>query len=188
MGRVFVTSDLHFGHDREFIWGPRGFKSSQEHDETVIRNWNAVVNADDDVYILGDVMLGDNFYGCECVSCLNGRIHLVRGNHDTDTRWDNIYPTIPNVVELCGWADVIHYRKYHFYLSHWSADTANYDDDKGLWARIISLSGHTHKQEKFHNDNAMKYNVALDAHNNYPVLLDDIITDIKKYNVALDRI
>jgi calcineurin-like phosphoesterase family protein len=175
---IWLTSDLHLGHDREFLWGPRGFESSQEHDETVIRNWNAIVGPEDTVYVLGDLMLGDNDYGKCCVERLNGHIKLIRGNHDSDKRWNEVYPTIPN-VELVGWAEVIHYRKYHFYLSHFPTDTTNYDDDKGLWAKIISVSGHTHKKEKFHNNDPMKYNVALDAHNNAPVLLDNIIEDIK---------
>ena len=178
MGRIFASSDLHFGHDREFLWGPRGFRSSIEHDEAVIANWNSVVEPEDIVYVLGDLMLGDNEYGKSCVERLNGTIRLIRGNHDSDKRWNEVYADLPN-VERVGWADVIHYRKYHFYLSHFPTDTANYDDDKNIWAKIISISGHTHKKEKFHNNNPMKYNVALDAHNNYPVLLDDIIADIK---------
>ena len=180
MNKIWLSSDLHFGHSREFLWGPRGYSSSREHDVEVIRNWNSVVAEGDDVYILGDVMLEDNAYGLECLRQLNGRLHLVRGNHDSDYRWEHIYPSAENIVEFCGWATVIKYRKLHFHLSHWATATANYDDGKGLWARLISLSGHTHKQERFHNGDVMKYNVALDAHGNYPVLLDDIIEDIKE--------
>lgn len=182
---IWLTSDLHLGHDRQFLWGPRGFQSSLEHDEAVARNWNAVVEPEDDVYVLGDIMLGDNTHGAEYFSKLNGRIHLIRGNHDTDARWNQVYPELPNVVEMCGWATVIRYRKLHFYLSHWPTDTDNYDDNKGIWVKIFSISGHTHKKEKFHNNDPMKYNVALDAHNNYPVLLDDIITDIKSTYLAI---
>ena len=50
MGRIFVTSDLHFGHDRGFLYEPRGFDNIEDHDEAVIANWNSVVNEDDDVY------------------------------------------------------------------------------------------------------------------------------------------
>ena len=60
---IYFTSDLHFGHNREFIWGPRGFKSSWEHDETIVKNWNSLITEEDDVYILGDLMLGDNAAG-----------------------------------------------------------------------------------------------------------------------------
>ena len=74
MGRIFVTSDTHFGHDRKFLYSPRGFKSIQEHDEAIIQNWNSVVEPDDTVYHLGDVMLGDNEHGMECLKRLNGNI------------------------------------------------------------------------------------------------------------------
>lgn len=177
MGRIFVTSDLHFGHDREFIWGPRGFRTSIEHDEAVIANWNSVVESEDTIYVLGDLMLGDNDYGRCCVRRLNGHIKLIRGNHDTDKRWNEVYTTIPN-VELVGWADVIHYRKYHFYLSHFPTDTANLEAES-LHQCTLNLFGHTHSKQKFRNDVPMFYNVALDANNNTPVLLDDIIEQMK---------
>ena len=67
MSRTFVTSDTHFGHDREFLYGPRGFTSIQEHDEEVIRRWNSVVNPEDEVFHLGDVMLNDNAHGISCL-------------------------------------------------------------------------------------------------------------------------
>ena len=30
---IYITSDLHFCHDRGFIYGPRGFKSVHEMNE-----------------------------------------------------------------------------------------------------------------------------------------------------------
>ena len=47
MSKIWLTSDLHFGHDREFIWGPRGFKNVNEMNEAIIKNWNAVVAPED---------------------------------------------------------------------------------------------------------------------------------------------
>ena len=111
MSKIFLTSDLHFGHDREFIWGPRGFASSEEHDKTIVANWNSVVSPEDIVYVLGDLMLGDNVKGTECINQLNGNIYVIRGNHDTDNRWNNVYANIEK-LNLIGWADVIHYKKY----------------------------------------------------------------------------
>ena len=43
--------------------GARGFKSIEEHDAEIIKRWNEVITAEDDVYILGDLMLGDNAEG-----------------------------------------------------------------------------------------------------------------------------
>ena len=57
--QIYVTSDLHFGHDREFIWKVRGYDSVDEMNEDYVHKWNITVDNDDDVYVLGDLMLGD---------------------------------------------------------------------------------------------------------------------------------
>ena len=176
-GKIFLVSDAHFGHNREFLWGPRGFASSKEHDEAIIANWNSVVGPDDIIYHLGDLILGDNEWGCECVKRLNGRIRLIRGNHDSDRRWNEVYPTLPN-VELVGLAELIHYRKYHFYLSHFPTLTGNLEKES-LHQMTLNLFGHTHQQGWFFEDRPYMYNVGLDANNNTPVLLDDIIDRMK---------
>ena len=79
--KIWFTSDTHFGHQKEFLWAPRGFNSIEEHDEMIIHNWNEVVGPNDDVYHLGDVMLNDNEHGLECLKRLNGKIHITIGNH-----------------------------------------------------------------------------------------------------------
>lgn len=178
MSKIFLTSDTHFGHDREFLWGPRGFTNSQEHDEAVIKNWNETVSPDDIVYHLGDLMLGDNAHGIECVKRLNGHIKLIRGNHDTDTRW-KLYGTLPN-VELIGWADVIKYKKYNFYLSHHPTLTSNLEKAPHLRMHLINLYGHTHQMGKFYQDMPYMFHVGLDSNDNRPILLDDAIELMKE--------
>ena len=176
MGKIYLTSDLHFGHQREFLYVPRGFTSIQEHDEEVIRRWNSVVQEDDDVYVLGDLMLNDNEHGLECLGRLNGRLHLIRGNHDTDTRW-SMYMSLPNVVEMNN-VIIMKYRKYHFYLSHFPTLTANLEKES-LHQCTINLFGHTHQKMNFFQDMPFMYHVGLDSHDCYPVLLDDAIEEMK---------
>ena len=160
--------------------GPRGFTSSIEHDEAIIKNWNEVVGPDDIVYHCGDLMLGDNAYGIECVKRLNGTIKLIRGNHDTDTRW-KLYATLPN-IECLGWAEVIKYKKYNFYLSHHPTITSNFDFDKPIKARLINLAGHTHTKNKFEDmKKGLIYHIELDAQNNYPVNIEYIIEEINNF-------
>lgn len=183
--KIFLTSDTHFGHMKEFLYGPRGFKSSLEHDEAVIRNWNSIVGPNDDVYHLGDVMLGDNDYGMKCLSRLNGNIHLVLGNHDTDTRIE-LYESCPNIVEIVHAAQ-IKYKKNYFFLCHYPVITANYDDQKAWAKHLINLHGHTHSQNTFFNNNPYMYNVALDAHDNFPVLIDDIIEEVRQKKMEMDK-
>ena len=55
--RIWITSDFHFGHDKEFVWKERGFSSIEEMNETLVDNFNAVVNPEDTVYVLGDIVL-----------------------------------------------------------------------------------------------------------------------------------
>ena len=176
--KIWFTSDLHFGHNKEFLYKPRGFNSITEHDETIISNFNSVVSNDDVLVILGDVMLGDNSYGIKCLNRLNGRKFIIRGNHDTDKRWAE-YAESSN-ARLLDLALVEKIRGYLCYLSHYPTATSNFDADKPLRQQLLNLSGHTHCKEKF-NNLTRSYNVAVDAHNNFPVEFNTIIADIKEY-------
>ena len=179
MNKIWITSDWHFCHDREFVYKPRGFNNIEERDETIVKNHNTVVDPNDDVYVLGDLMLGDNEKAKQYIEQLNGKIHIIRGNHCTDKRWNEIYPTISNVVEMCGWAHMLNYRKYHFLLSHFPTMTGNLEKES-LHQCTLNLFGHTHQKDKFYEDRPYMYNVSLDANNNTPVLLDDIIEKMKE--------
>ena len=78
-------------HNRGFLYEPRGFSSIEEHDETIIENWNKTVKPEDVIYLLGDAMLNDNDKGIQCLNKLNGRILFIRGNHDSNERIYRIY-------------------------------------------------------------------------------------------------
>lgn len=174
---IYLTSDTHFGHLKDFIWRPRGFKLSIEHDQTIIERWNKLVQPEDEVYHLGDVMLGDNVYGCNCVRQLNGHIHVVLGNHDTDMR-RVLYRKMYNIVEVDKAID-LKYKGYKFHLTHYPTLTANHDDGKALKNQIINLCGHLHTKDAFEDwQIGTIYHVELDAHDCEPMRLDDIITAI----------
>ena len=51
MSKIWFTSDLHFSHDRDFVWQERGFNSIQEMNEKIIENFNSVIEPDDILYI-----------------------------------------------------------------------------------------------------------------------------------------
>jgi calcineurin-like phosphoesterase family protein len=84
--RYFI-SDTHFSHEK--CWDTfkrvdgsplRAFSSTEDMDQTMIRNWNQTVKPEDSVYHLGDYVINrKNMYiGHQ----LQGRKRLVRGNHD----------------------------------------------------------------------------------------------------------
>ena len=82
---IYFTSDLHFNHDKEFIYKNRGFNTIDEMNSTIIRNWNNLVEDSDIVYILGDIMLGTD-ESIELFNKLKGQKKIVLGNHDTTHR------------------------------------------------------------------------------------------------------
>lgn len=172
---IFFSSDYHFGHDKEFLWGPRGLPSMFANSQAIVGNHNAIVKDEDDVYVLGDLMLGDNEYGLQMIKSLKGKLHIILGNHDTDTRI-KLYEQLPNVVEIT-YAKVIKVGKQHYFLCHYPTMTANYDD-KPYHNHIINLYGHTHQQTNFYNNNPFMYHVGVDSHDCYPVSIEQINEDI----------
>lgn len=112
---------------------------------------------------------------------MNGKLHIAFGNHCTDSR-KKMYAKLPNVMET-AWAIALKYKKYHFYMSHFPTLTGNLDDlNKPLKNKIINLCGHTHTTNPFVDmDKGIIYHCEVDAHNSYPVLLDNIINDIKNF-------
>ena len=169
---IYFTSDTHFNHDREFVYGPRGFKTIQEMNEVLIKNWNETVGPEDDIYVLGDFFLGSDInYIREVLDRLNGRIHLVVGNHDTPAKVTE-YTAWNNIVEIAD-ALRIRYKKKEFFLCHYPVLTASLEQDPKR--AVINLFGHTHSKEKFYEDRPYMYNVAADANDNHPVSIDEIL-------------
>lgn len=186
MGKIFVTSDTHFGHDRAFVYEPRGFTSIEEHDREIIRRWNSVVSNEDTVYHLGDVMLGDNEHGMECLKLLNGHIVIIPGNHDTATRLA-LYKTLSgvevldsNIPGFTAAAAMFKYKKYNFYASHHPTITSNLEKAPYLRMHLINLFGHTHQQNKFFQGMPFMFHVGMDSNDCTPVLLDDAIEMMKE--------
>lgn len=179
MGKIFVTSDWHFNHDREFIWKARGFNSIEEMNQAIIERHNSIITPEDDVYVLGDLMLGgpDRMNeGLELIKQMNGKLHIVRGNHDTERRW-LAYPTLPNVVEH---KDAIYLKcgKYHFYLTHFPCLTGNLEKET-LTQMTLNLYGHTHQKSNFFEDRPYMYHVGVDSHECYPICLTDIVAAMR---------
>lgn len=78
---IFYTADLHF-HYKPFLPG-RPFASVEEMDEAMIRLWNETVTDRDTVYVVGDVGYNGGYVPGDALGRLQGRKHLIRGNHDT---------------------------------------------------------------------------------------------------------
>ena len=86
MTTAFFISDPHFGHDNicKFLKADgtklRPFETAEEMDETIVKNWNSVVNSNDRVYVLGDIAMKK--VHISTIARCNGRKVLIPGNHD----------------------------------------------------------------------------------------------------------
>lgn len=83
--KTYVTSDLHFGHKSILGFCPdtrAHYKDVPSMNEMMILEWNAVVNTEDTVYIIGDVAFLNADESVKIIRRLNGRLILIEGNHD----------------------------------------------------------------------------------------------------------
>ena len=170
---IYFTSDTHFGHDRDFVWKARGFKSVEEMNEEIVKRFNSIVT--------GDVIMGDPA-NIEYVKRLNGKLHIVLGNHDTPTRRRLYATAVDNVVEICEYATVIKYKKQEIYLSHYPTMVVNEDIKEvvSLKQCVLNFFGHTHQTERFYNNDPRMFHVGVDSNNCYPVPIDDILDVMKE--------
>ena len=119
----YFTADTHFNH--KLLATIRGFSTTEAHDECLISIWNAYVNRKDEVYHLGDFCFGSHEVVRQLRHRLNGKIHLILGNHDKANRIQNVdglFTSVntltdisieKNTVVLCHYA-MRTWRKSHF--------------------------------------------------------------------------
>lgn len=184
MAEIFLTSDLHLMHNKDFLFRPRGFTSTEEMCEAIVERWNSIVHEGDVVYNLGDIALSDTGAAISYLQRLNGQQIWLRGNHDTVNKIEYILDSCPN-IQLLGdldtsYATVIKSGKWSFYLSHYPTLTVNNEP----WRKVANLCGHTHTQDVWFDWDKSCYHVEMDAHDCYPVNIEEIKADIReKYDL-----
>lgn len=178
---IWITSDWHFNHSKDFIYQARGFQTIEEMNAEIVKRHNEIVTSEDEVYVLGDLCMSTDLEGNKkLIESLNGNIRVLFGNHDTGNRIE-MYKTCSNVIEICGYATMLKYKKYNFYLSHYPTICQNYSDGKSLKTKTLAIHGHTHDINQFDENNlSIGFNCCLDATNCYPINIETIIEQFKK--------
>jgi calcineurin-like phosphoesterase family protein len=159
---TWITSDTHFGHNKDFIYESRGFKNIEEHDETLIRNWNSLVMPDDKIYHLGDLCLKPQETIPKILPRLNGHIILILGNHDTGHNYMDYVDKIYSILPLKGYE-----KTAKIVLSHIPIHPGSFE----RFENAINLHGHLHHE----CDLGKRYfNVNCEFHGLKPILLDKL--------------
>lgn len=144
---VFFISDTHFFHEGVVESKGRPFSSLEEMHETLVRNWNARVGAEDWVFHLGDFCWRARAEATAALlPRLNGRIFLIRGNHDAfdaealQQRAEKPFEAIADLAELrVSRPDG---AVAQFVLCHYPIENRRWKDAK---RGALHLHGHDHR-------------------------------------------
>lgn len=170
---VFFISDTHFNHQKIIEYCNRPFSCVEEMNEALIANWNRTVGPNDHIFHLGDFAMGDVDEWNSILNRLNGKIHLILGNHDLLT----ISHGCPDKLEEICQQKIIMIGKHQIILNHYPM-LCYAGADKNTW----QLFGHVHTCKKKTGSDAgrlqhllpTQYDVGVD--NNYytPVSFEKI--------------
>lgn len=81
----WLIADPHFGHEKVIKYEDRPFANAEEMNESLINNWNDVVQNNDQVFVLGDFALMINKEKIESiVRRLKGIKFLIKSGHHDD--------------------------------------------------------------------------------------------------------
>jgi calcineurin-like phosphoesterase family protein len=150
----WFIADLHFGHSNIVKYCNRPFKDVMEMDDTIINNWNSVVNSQDTVYVIGDFCFGNASYYIEK---LKGNKVFLAGSHDKDLyKLGLIKHEIWNLKEENETIILCHYCMRVWHKSHFNS-----------W----HLFGHSHGRLV---PEGKSMDVGVDCNNFYPISLDRI--------------
>ena len=172
----WVISDTHFGHAGVCrFMAPNGvdklrpWDNTEEMDEAMIQNWNSVVGPTDRVYHLGDVAI--NRKALHVLGRLNGRMVLVKGNHDIFALkdylpyFDDIRAYVVKKTEQGG----------KLILSH----IPIHEESLGRWGLNIHGHLHAHKvmqaKKRFKEDKRYVC-VSVEQTNYFPLTLQEAIS------------
>lgn len=157
---LYFTSDLHFFHEGIIGHCARPYNNAQEMGAALIRNWNAVVHENGQVFVLGDMFWkrGDLQQCKNVMAKLHGKKWLVAGNHDIFARDEYLelgFEDARDYLELAvGWQLVV---CCHYPLLEWN----------GFYHGSWHLHGHAHGRGS-HFSFRVK-DVGTDANNYLPV-------------------
>lgn len=186
---IHFISDLHYNHDRDFIWGAPGrkYKNVTDMNQDIIHQWNAYVSPNDIVFHLGDIIFND-YDGLNLLKLFNRlnfkRLYCLFGNHVSgekhiyrelmkDKGLDNceLFPVDLDItqnkkVTYLGYHVEIHVNGQKIILNHYPIDSWN-GQRKGAYM----VHGHCHCN--LYDTNMKRIDVGWD-YMNRPVSFKDL--------------
>lgn len=154
---MWLSADLHLGHFNIIRYTNRPFKSVEEMNKTLIRNWNNKVKEEDQVIFLGDFAFGDP---APYLRRLKGNIVFCKGNHDGE-----LNPKITYLVIEAGGKEIYCVHEPENYSTSYSINLVGHVHDKWRYKRLYKT---------------IMINIGTDAWNYSPVSIEDIFGYMRK--------
>ncbi len=177
--QVYFTSDTHYGHSNVIKYCTRPFATTEEMDETMIANWNAVVRPGDLVYHIGDFALCDAERATRIAKRLMGNKYLVWGNHDKKLR------KVPAFCSQFIWQKdltQVEVGDQKITLCHYAMLTWN-QSHRSAW----QLHGHSHGSMP-DDPGALRLDVGVDCWDYQPVAYETLVKRMgQKTYVPIDH-
>ena len=165
---IYYTSDLHIGHFNAIRLCNRPYKTVEDMNDDMIKRWNIKVDPNDDVYILGDMFFkfDDIQQVKDILKKLNGRKHLIKGNHDKflkQIRWQDYFESLDVYKEIDDNGRMV--CMFHYPIEEWN----------GYYRNSYMLYGHVHDNMDNIKKHPRKFNVGVDVNEFEPKTLDELI-------------
>jgi len=162
--KTYFTADTHFFHNNIIKYCNRPFSSVDEMNEALINNWNNKVKLGDIVYHLGDVSFGAADATMDILNQLNGKIVLIKGNHESPAlKCAGRFEFITDVYELS-----VPGEKQRIFLSHYAHRVWN-KSHHGIW----HLYGHSHGTLS-DDPESNSFDCGVDCHNYAPLSFEEV--------------
>jgi calcineurin-like phosphoesterase family protein len=169
---IWFTADLHIGHANIIRHCNRPYSSVQEMNESLILNWNSRVKTSDTIYIVGDLFFRNTVSAEEYLNRMNGKKHLILGNHDKD--WIKKVDMPKHFISVDRLAEIGD-GKHKITLCHYPMMTWN-----GMAKGSYLIYGHIHNNTNSDYWPLLKLmpnalNAGVDINKFHPVSFDELL-------------
>jgi len=144
--KIYYASDYHFFHELALKRSRQSeFKSVEEMNKEIIERHNKKVNEDDDIYILGDIIVCEDSELEEklklTIGRMKGHLHLIIGNHDykykEKAEFLNFFESVEEASLIRDNGRWVHL--FHYPMLTW------YKKERGAY----HIHGHLHDEKRF---------------------------------------
>ena len=173
----YYIADTHFGHKNILELCNRPFDNIEQMNDTLTEKWNSKVKNNDHIYILGDMFFKSKNTE-EVLKILNGKKHLLLGDHDGwvgEIETNKYFESVDLMLEISD-------KNYNLILCHYPIISFKHQSRKNSFM----VHGHIHNRKNLDflpllkvRDNIL--NACVEINEFIPVTLEELIYNNKQY-------